>query len=40
MAQVGYRRSPVLEFLPRTNPVNKYLGLIRHRVLGTNPTPL
>ena len=40
MAQLGYRRPPVLEFLPRTNPVNKYLGLIRHRVLGMNQPPL
>lgn len=40
MAQIGYRRPPVLEFLPRDNTINKYLGLIRHRVLGTNPTPL
>lgn len=40
MAQLGLRRPPVLRFLPRRNPLNKYLGLVRHRVLGTNPTPL
>jgi len=29
---LGIRRRPVLPFLRRGNPVNKYLGLLRHRL--------
>ena len=28
--EVGYRRRPVLPFLPRSNPLNKALGRMRH----------
>lgn len=34
---LGVRRSPILAFLPRSNPINHALGKIRHRLLG--PTP-
>ena len=29
---LGIRRAPVLPFLRRSNPLNKYLGLLRHRL--------
>ncbi len=29
--QMGWRRRPVLPFLPRSNPLNKWLGRIRHK---------
>lgn len=32
MGQLGVRRQPAIRFLSRTHPVNKYLGLIRHRL--------
>ena len=32
--QLGERRSPVLGFLPRHHAVNRYLGRLRHRLLG------
>jgi hypothetical protein len=28
---MGTRRSPVIPFLPRSNPVNRFLGKLRHR---------
>jgi len=28
----GVRRSPVIPFLPRSNPINIYLGKVRHRL--------
>jgi len=28
---MGWRRRPVLPFLPRSNPVNRWLGRLRHR---------
>lgn len=28
---VGIRRPPVFPFLKRSNPINKYLGILRHR---------
>ena len=31
LAQLGFRRPPVLSFLDRSNPINKYLGKIRYR---------
>jgi tetratricopeptide (TPR) repeat protein len=31
--RLGVRRPPVLSFLPRSNPINKYLGMLRHRYL-------
>lgn len=31
--RLGVRRPPVLSFLPRSHPLNKYLGLLRHRIL-------
>lgn len=30
--QFGNRKSPVLPFLPRTNSLNKFLGLLLHRI--------
>jgi len=30
--QFGNRKSPVIPFLPRTNPLNKILGLLLHRI--------
>ena len=30
--EVGYRRRPMLPFLPRNNPLNKALGRMRHSV--------
>ncbi|NJN64505.1 MAG: tetratricopeptide repeat protein [Acidobacteria bacterium] len=40
MAQLGLRRPPVVSFLSRGNPINRYLGLARHRLLGSTPAPL
>ncbi|HVN08009.1 MAG TPA: hypothetical protein VMV61_03510 [Patescibacteria group bacterium] len=34
MAFFGYRRPPVLAFLRRTHPINRYLGKVRHHALG------
>lgn len=33
--QLGDRRQPVLAFLPRHHAVNRYLGRLRHRLLGS-----
>ncbi len=32
-AELGERRQPVLSFLPRRHPLNRWLGLTRHRLL-------
>lgn len=40
MAELGYRRPPVVGFLPRAHPVNRVLGLVRHRILGAESPPL
>ena len=32
--RLGVRRPPVISFLPRSNPLNKYLGMLRHRILS------
>jgi len=29
--EIGLRRRPVIPFLSRDNPVNRYLGMLRHR---------
>jgi tetratricopeptide (TPR) repeat protein len=34
MAELGWRRPPVFRFLPRSHPVNRCAGLVRHRLLG------
>lgn len=47
LAALGLRRPPVIPFLPRTFFLNKYLGILRHRLLtrrlsrddGTKPIP-
>ena len=31
LARLGRRRLPVLQFLPRNHPVNRWLGRLRHR---------
>ena len=33
--RLGVRRPPVLSFLPRSNPLNKYLGMLRHKYLSS-----
>lgn len=33
-AQLGLRRRPVLPFLPRRHVLNRWLGKLRHRLLG------
>jgi len=35
--EVGYRRRPMLPFLPRNNPLNKALGRMRHSVTQGKP---
>ncbi len=32
MAKLGSRKNPVIPFLDRSNPINKYLGKLRHRM--------
>ncbi|HUJ40264.1 MAG TPA: tetratricopeptide repeat protein [Candidatus Acidoferrales bacterium] len=34
MAYFGCRRPPVLTFLRRNHPLNRYLGIVRHRAAG------
>ncbi len=34
--ELGVRRAPVLSFLSRTNPINRFLGSLRHH-LGRKP---
>ena len=34
MSYFGYRRPPVLSFLNRNHPLNRYLGKMRHRTMG------
>jgi hypothetical protein len=31
LSEIGRRRPPVISFLPRSNPVNKYLGILLRR---------
>ncbi len=31
--KIGIRRPPVITFLDRSNPLNKFLGKIRHRLM-------
>jgi tetratricopeptide (TPR) repeat protein len=36
---LGIRRGPVLGFLPRSNPLNRFLGRLRHRLVnGSSPS--
>jgi hypothetical protein len=32
--EIGVRREPVLSFLSRDNPLNRFLGRLRHKVTG------
>jgi len=32
--EMGLRRSPVLRFLSRDNPLNRFLGSVRHKLTG------
>ena len=34
LALFGHRKPPVLSFLNRSHPINRYLGRMRHRALG------
>jgi len=34
LSRLGVRKQPVLPFLERSNIVNKYLGMLRHRLMG------
>lgn len=34
LARLGIRRPPVLPFLSRSNPINKYLGKLRYKLKG------
>lgn len=38
-AALGVRRRPVLPFLERAHPVNRWLGTLRHRMSGSPPSP-
>lgn len=33
--RLGVRRPPVIPFLARSNPINKYLGILRHKYLSS-----
>ena len=33
--KIGSRREPIVGFLPRSHPVNKYLGMLRHKLKST-----
>lgn len=35
--EIGFRRRPVLPFLPRSNPLNKTLGKLRHSLTHSRP---
>ena len=35
--QIGFRRPPVIPFLSRNNPLNVYLGKLRHQMSGNQP---
>jgi hypothetical protein len=37
LEQLGRRQLPVLQFLPRNHPVNRWLGRMRHRWTGLGP---
>ncbi len=34
LKELGLRSRPVLSFLPRSHPVNRFLGRVRHRLRG------
>jgi tetratricopeptide (TPR) repeat protein len=34
MKKIGMRRQPVIPYLNRTNPINKYIGILLHRLKG------
>ncbi len=34
--KIGMRRAPAIPYLKRTNPINKYIGMILHK-LGKTP---
>jgi len=36
--EIGFRRRPVLPFLPRNNPINKTLGKTRHSLTQSKPS--
>ena len=36
-AKMGQRKSPVIPFLSRSNPINKYLGMLRHQLTRKKP---
>lgn len=35
--EIGFRRRPVFPFLPRSNPINKSLGRLRHSMTQSSP---
>jgi len=39
LAELGVRRPPVLRFLSRRHPINRALGVVRHRIFGSSPPP-
>jgi hypothetical protein len=34
LEELGIRRAPVFSFLRRSHPINRYLGMLRHKLLG------
>ncbi len=40
LGELGVRRPPVVRFLSRTNPINRALGAMRHRLFGSAPPTL
>jgi len=34
MKKIGARRKPVIPYLKRTNPINKYIGILLHKLKG------
>ncbi|GAB4373306.1 MAG: tetratricopeptide repeat protein [Acidobacteriota bacterium] len=40
LAGLGVRRPPVVRFLSRSNPINRALGAVRHRLFGSSPPAL
>jgi hypothetical protein len=39
LQRLGRRRLPVLQFLPRHHPLNRWLGRLRRRFGGLPPEP-
>lgn len=37
--EIGFRRRPVIPFLSRSNPVNRYLGILRHQLGSKSNEP-